>query len=198
MKTSIEDFWIRCYLGSTQNTDFIQLAINRAYRDLNRTIHGMKNINPEESKKNYAQLSQIVNKIVKNLLDSNIRDQDKYDKIHEEECNILIQNFERFYIKSKDLKFHVGQAQKWINMTLKYLYAIGEKRHHLSFDNYHMFHIPIDNIIQEKLKEKGIIPLKVNWSRLDSYTEYIEYQNQVRTVFKGRIPMDVEFELFNA
>ena len=57
MKTIIEDFWIRCYLGSTLNTDFIHLAINRAYRDLNRTIHGMKNINPEESKRNYADAS---------------------------------------------------------------------------------------------------------------------------------------------
>lgn len=197
MKTTIEDFWIRCYLGSKEHSDYIDLSINRAYRDLNRTIHGMKNINPEESKRNYAKLSQTVNKSVRNLLDSNINDQNEFDKKHEEECNILIQKFKQLYSDSEDLKFHIGQAQKWINMTLKYLYAIGTERHQLSLDNYYLFHIPIDNIIQEKLKEKEIIPLKVNWSRLNSYIEYIDYQNQVRTVFKGLIPMDVEFELFN-
>jgi hypothetical protein len=197
MKTTLEDFWIRCYLGSREHSDYIDLSINRAYRDLNRTIHGMKNINPDLSKKNYAQLSQTVNKSVNILLDSKIKNQEEYDKIHEKECNILIQKFKQLYDDGQDLKFHIGQAQKWINMTLKYLYAIGKERHQLSLDNYYLFHIPIDNIIQEKLKEKGILPLKANWSRLDSYKVYIEYQNHVRTVFNGRIPMDVEFELFN-
>lgn len=197
MKKTIEEFWIRCYMGSIEHSNYIDLSINRAYRDLNRTIHGMKNINPELSKKNYTQLTQNVYKSINKLLDSNINNQEEYDKIHEEECNLLIQKFKQLYNDSNDLKFHIGQAQKWLNMTLKYLYAIGKERHQLSLDNYYLFHIPIDNIIQEKLKEKGIIPLKVNWSRLDSYIEYIGYQNQVRTVFKGLIPMDIEFELFN-
>lgn len=47
MTKTIQDFWIRCYLGSIEHSDYIDLSINRAYRDLNRTIHGMKNINPE-------------------------------------------------------------------------------------------------------------------------------------------------------
>lgn len=56
MKNIIEDFWIRCYLGSTNDHKIEELVINRTYRDLNRTIHGMKNIPLDISKQQYINI----------------------------------------------------------------------------------------------------------------------------------------------
>ncbi len=197
MKKEIEDFWIRCYLGSTNGTDLIKLSISRAYRDLNRTIHGMKNVEIEKSKNNYAALSEMVRNSALVLLNTQFKNQAEFDLEHEKQCHELINVFNKLY-SSENLIFHVGQSQKWINMTLKYLYALGKERHQLSLDNYKYFHIPIDNIIQEELRRKySIAPLKSKWSRINSYQEYLAYQIKVRNKFEDKIPMDVEFELFN-
>jgi hypothetical protein len=197
MKKVIEDFWIRCYLGSTNGTDLIKLSISRAYRDLNRTIHGMKNVEFEKSKNNYATLSEKVRNSALVLLNTQFKNQAEFDLEHEKQCHELMYVFDKLY-SSENLIFHVGQSQKWINMTLKYLYALGKERHQLSLDNYKYFHIPIDNIIQEELNKKHTIkPLNSKWSRIETYQEYIDYQIKVRDKFEGKIPMDVEFELFN-
>lgn len=197
MKKVIEDFWIRCYLGSTDGTDLIKLSINRAYRDLNRTIHGMKNVDITKSKNNYVSLSDKVKESTQILLNTKFKNQVDFDLEHEKQCLALIEEFKTLY-SSENLKFQIGQSQKWINMTLKYLYALGKDRHRLSLDNYQYFHIPIDNIIQEELhQEYSISPLKSKWSRIESYQEYLDFQLMVREKIKGRIPMDIEFELFN-
>jgi hypothetical protein len=94
-------------------------------------------------------------------------------------------------------KLFIGQAQKWINMTLKYLFALGENRIKGISKNYIYFHFPLDNIIQDKLVKLGIPKFKVSWSRIDNYVEYLNYQCLVRTKFAGQILMDVEFRLYN-
>lgn len=91
----------------------------------------------------------------------------------------------------------IGQAQKWINMTHKYLFALGESRVNGISKNYEFFHIPINNIIQEKLEKEGIEKLKERWSRIKQYSNYLDYQKKVREHFAGQIPLDVEFKLFN-
>lgn len=197
MKKEIEDFWIRCYLGSTNGTDLIKLSISRAYRDLNRTIHGMKNVEIEKSKNNYIALSDKVRNSALILLNTQFKNPSDFDLEHERQCHALIDVFNKLY-SSEKLNLQTGQSQKWINMTLKYLYALGNDRHQLCLDNYKFFHIPIDNIIQEELRRKySIAPLKSKWSRINSYQEYLAYQIKVRNKFEGKIPMDVEFELFN-
>ena len=53
-------------------------------------------------------------------------------------------------------RFFQVQAQKWINMSMKYLYALGDERVPGISKNYEYFHIPIDNIILNELKSKNI------------------------------------------
>ena len=82
-------------------------------------------------------------------------------------------------------------------MTLKYLFAIGPNVIDGIDRNYEFFHIPIDNIIQDKLSIRGINRINSRWSRIDSYQTYLQYQIRVRNTFAGQIPLDVEFRLFN-
>lgn len=196
MKNIIEDFWIRCYLGSTKDHKIEELVINRAYRDLNRTIHGMKNIPADISKLQYSALSKLLLESISKLMNSDFKNHQDFDTLHEQQCNQLIRAFDAAY-KKYQMHLNIGQAQKWINMSIKYFYALGEKRHSFQVKNLNYFHIPIDNIIQERLKEKGLIPLKNKWSRIEVYSEYINYQKQVRDIKPERIPLELEFELFN-
>jgi hypothetical protein len=187
-QTDIENFWIRCYLNPT--TNLTDAAIDRAYRDFNRTLHG---IGKEQNKDKQKELKSVIIKFLSELLTKTFNNQDDFDRWHESKCVELV----KAYRDISNHKLFIGQAQKWINMTLKYLFALGENRIKGISKNYIYFHFPLDNIIQDKLVKLGIPKFKVSWSRIDNYVEYLNYQCLVRTKFAGQILMDVEFRLYN-
>ena len=187
-KTDKENFWIRCYLSPT--TDLTEAAIDRAYRDFNRTLHG---ISKTQTLDNHNELKMLIRNFVTEAIKETFLSQEIFDKWHERKCNELITSFKNI----SGHKLFVGQAQKWINMTLKYLFALGDERINGISRNYQFFHIPIDNIIQDKLSKSEIPKFKVSWSRIDNYSDYLNYQELVRIKSYGQIPMDVEFRLFN-
>ena len=184
----IENFWIRCYLNPT--TNLTEAAIDRAYRDFNRTLHG---IGEAQTKDKQNELKSAIIKIVSELLNKTFNNQDDFDRWHEIKCVELV----KAYRDISNHKLFIGQAQKWINMTLKYLFALGENRIIGIFKNHIYFHFPIDNIIQDKFVKLGIPKFKIPWSRIDNYVEYLNYQYLVREKFSGQILMDVELRLFN-
>lgn len=193
MKTTLEQddferFWIRVFLHTSDN--FLERCIERAYRDFNRTLHGIKD---HENKDAYSRLSNLVKAIVGEITNKKISTEIEFDNWHKDKCEVLQEGF----MNELGYELSVGQAQKWINMTLKYLFALGESRFKGISENYQFYHIPIDNIIQEKLEQEGIEKFKERWSRIKSYSDYLGYQKKVRQHFKGQIPMDVEFKLFN-
>lgn len=85
--------------------------------------------------------------------------------------------------------FTVGQAQKWINMTFKYLHLLD----YPEVQNvYEYCHVPIDSYM---LTITGYTMSKA-WSKLDSYGEYIKYQIWFREKYPNDIPLDREFYLW--
>lgn len=181
-------FWIRVFLHTSD--DFLERCIERAYRDFNRTLHGIRD---NENKEAYSRLSNLVKSIVGEITTKNISDQTEYDSWHKDKCELLQKGF----MTELGYELSFGQAQKWVNMTLKYLFALGESRVKGISKNYEFYHIPIDNIIQEKLENEGIEKFKERWSRIKKYSDYLDYQKRVRQHFMGQIPLDVEFKLFN-
>ncbi|NOU46120.1 MAG: hypothetical protein HOO86_03555 [Bacteroidales bacterium] len=184
----LENFWIRCYLSPS--TDLENAAIDRAYLDFNRTLHG---IGKEQSDDKLNDLKSVMKKIVLELLTMTFKNQDDFDRWHETKCAELVKAFQDI----SNHPLYIGQAQKWINMTLKYLFALGENRIKGISRNYEYFHFPIDNIIQEKLVKRGIPKIDIPWSRINNYGKYLKYQCLVREKFAGQIPIEVEFRLFN-
>lgn len=187
-QTDIENFWIRCYLKPSSN--LIEAAIDRAYRDFNRTLHG---IGKEQTKDKQIILKSEILKIVDELLGKTFNNQEEFDKWHEIKCKELV----KAYKVISNHKLFIGQAQKWINMTLKYLFALGNDRIKGITKNYQYFHFPVDNIIQDKFVKLGIPKFKIAWSRIELYSDYLDYQIIIRKKFTGQIPLDVEFKLFN-
>jgi hypothetical protein len=82
----------------------------------------------------------------------------------------------------------VGQAQKWVNMTLKYVFVadaldvtpIAQLRPH-----YRFAHMPIDTVVLDALDamEPPTPSYARPWSRQDSHGEYLDFQRSVRARF---------------
>ena len=178
------------YFGDLSNP--IQAASKRAYRDMNRTIR-FNELSTDEIR---LELREKVNNIfeieIKKLTENNITSQEEFDLWHCKVCG----NIKDLY-EDNDIKFTYGQAQKWVNMTIKYLYILNEH----TFDNvFDFLHIPVDNYIFKAVKEKlGIDKPKNPWSKLDE-TEYLNYQNDIRKKLKEEekyiSPLDWEFKIW--
>ena len=100
------------------------------------------------------------------------------------------------YKKHGFSKFAVGQAQKWINMTFKYIYTMGSKRLPGYSKNYKYCHVPLDSAVLEQFRKFNCPNIKKNWSRINDYDEYLNFQIWIRESFKDSIPLSVEFRLW--
>ncbi|MBP5677108.1 MAG: hypothetical protein J6W88_01270 [Bacteroidales bacterium] len=161
------------YFGNTENP--FNAAGDRAYRDFCRTIDFPKSeykLSRRELLKRAIKRQKCKDDIYLWLEESlnNIAKYD-YDKWHEITCDGIIERF-----KSQALLTY-GQAQKWLNMTMKYL---------LVFDNKDVcqlippLHVPIDNgVIRKAKKMYKLSAPPTPWSQWDKET-YVKYQHRLR------------------
>ena len=167
-------------------------CINRAYRDFNRTLHRYASL--ENNEDITKRIKEDLLKEFTEVKDKNINSRNKFDEWHHDLCDKLI----NYYKENNYKEFHIGQAQKWINMTFKYIFAYGNK-YISGYDFLYQYcHVPIDNILINKLNEKKECNppiLETSWSRIKDYETYLEYQEWFRVKF-DQIPLDVEFKIW--
>jgi hypothetical protein len=181
------DFLVRCYFGDSE--DSLQLCVKRAYLDLNRTLHGFAVRKGSEELRNSAHL--LVGRLVTGLLALSASQQ-AFDSWHRKACLDL----RGHYRKGGFEAFSHGQAQKWLNMTLKYVFAMGESRLPGYLPYYSFAHIPIDNVFVAAAKAIGGPELPMPWSRLDDYAVYFGLQEGYRKMFAPSAPLAAEFKLW--
>lgn len=174
-----EQFYIRVYFNTSQG--YYVAGINRAFQDFCRTL---KIKDENRTKLKQKAITFLISKLSK-LNENRLKSQDEFDIYHKETCYELIQQWNELTI---------GQAQKWINMTLKYWLLLGEKRIKGIELNAIWFHIPIDQIVQhEMFREKEPTP----WSKINNYDDYYKYQIEIRNKKTGNPALIDEFKLFN-
>lgn len=189
-RTDYEDYLIYLYFGARQN--FLRACIKRAYRDFSRTLHNLSDLEGKEDVKRKAgELLETSLIHLKSFSDSSFTIIN-FDDWHKGTCYKIISLF-----NERDFQFFVGQAQKWINMSMKYVFTLGEQRIQGFEFVYPFCHIPFDNIIIEKLaqKYKDFPSFSCSWSRLDNYDEYLQRQSWLRQKFH-LAPLDIEFRLW--
>lgn len=175
------------YFGREKNR--LKACLDRAYRDFNRTLHGIGSLaNATAIHAGAVDLMLHAFDTLKNMPMKHDA-QSQFDDWHRETCKSLM----RYYHDQGYAEFHYGQAQKWINMTLKYIFTMGEERVPGFTAAYPFCHIPLDSIILKILEEKYQIPYDGSWSRMN-YEDYMEIQKAVRT-YSNR-PLDLEFGWF--
>lgn len=199
--------------GDSMN-DILNKCANRAYLDLCRTIKFKTDAkNDEKVKIEYKE--KVCEKIVKeydillNAVENSDEKQNAFDSEHNRICEEII----KIYSEISD--FTYGQAQKWLNMTLKYFLLI-EEDSKKGFVLKEYLHVPVDSYIMQavgsdnpKLKhclKLECVPKKDGtlgkysesnskaWSKWE-YEDYDEFQKSIRTgVSKSDYSSPIEWE----
>ena len=177
-----EDFFIRLYFNTSKG--YHHAGIFRAYLDFSRTL---KIKNKEQHPKRKEDAFSWFNDNIQSLTNPNFSSQKEFDNKHEELCKNLVKYWSTLTI---------GQAQKWINMTLKYWLLLGKERIPNIEQNAQYFHIPIDGYVQRGMFKKEF-PKPKPWSKISDYNEYFKYQSTHREKNPDTKPIIDEFEFFN-
>ncbi len=215
------DFLLYSYFGIKESdlndqSNIPYICAKRAYLDLARTVRyeyssskleEMKSKkSSEEDKDKATNFIDSKNELIKNICENILSpiktkegeisfESSDFDKWHKAKCEEIINfmnnsiNKSNTNILKKD--FTIGQAQKWVNMTLKYLWLLnalptGVKPEYL--------HVPIDSYIIEiaydnKNKFENALGLleekpEKSWSELYKYEEYFKIQEAIRKAIK--------------
>lgn len=229
-------FWTGFY-----QDDPITWASNKAYLDMNRTMTFRENDSgkTEKEKRSIQEKRNSWRNSVTEVIRNCISEADKYsdfDRWHENTYKTIV----AIYSDAKDENGHsilvrrdgnkrtdeettlsVGQAQKWLNMTLKYLwllYRLGLLKEELSsFVRKHeaSFHVPIDSYIiryikrESKQKRNNVFPDSnglnnsysidgfsgSEWSKINCYGKYKKYQIEIREDLSKRNMIPLQWEL---
>ena len=191
------------------------ICAKRAYLDLARTVkyrYSSSELKEMKSKKSSEEdrdeannFIESKNNLIKNICEnilSSVKtekgeisfENSDFDEWHEVKCEEIINFMNNSIDKSNTEilkeKFTVGQAQKWVNMTLKYLWLldalpknIGEKDLHVPIDSY-IIEIAYDN----KNKFDNALGLEKkpeeSWSKLSEYEDYFGIQKEIREAIK--------------
>lgn len=208
------DFLLYSYFNfdtSTSPEEMFDLMIKKAYEDA--TQQGAYNtlLQTDELKKASAKAYNDAVEILKDritcLLSANdktdIQMESSYDSWHETTCKEI----KKIYNNKLNELFTYGNAQKWVNMTMKYILIvnslIGKFEKICEIKEY--LHIPVDNymieaiwdvtkirlpLIEEKLLKNGTrgayLPEKVKaWSKWD-INDYIVFRDSLRNYLKEK------------
>ena len=148
-------------------------AAHKAYADMARRTLRIKE-NSKERKVLKEQATEILRQAVEDLKN----DSSDFPKWHEKSCNALIACYGG--------QISYGQAQKWLNMLLKYLYVYDVKGYESLFaeERPRTMDLPVDTTVIKKLRKYGVNPPAIGWSKWDKGT-YCAYQASARDALRS-------------
>lgn len=174
------DFLHYAFFGTEENP---YIACSRkAYRDLCRTIR----FNGKDGSETRERVDKLLNEeMLYIFLQKGLTCAD-YDAWHKDICLSIVKEY-----TDAGVEFSIGQAQKWVNMTAKYLNIFGN----FNLDGvFEFLHVPLDRYVFELAKDEfKLDPPNWYWSRMTDYDVYIDYQNKLRSLIDGA-PLHWEFE----
>lgn len=200
------DFFLYSYLEidneNDEETKRIRKCVERAYLDLARTLRFNEKDEQKRADEKQIWVDDVTEEITKMCELASRKD---FDEKHEKICNKISK-----YSNVLEETFTYGQAQKWVNMTLKYMWMCGIE----GMDSIEEFlHIPVDSYIMEaaagkKRKGNGLkvqLPTKDNnkklfyseekskaWSKWN-VDDYKDFQDDIRQALKDEcIPIKWE------
>lgn len=187
------------------------ICVEKAYRDFCRTIKYQKDADVEKKASFKEKTTKLIINLINNYPVIDDHEELSFDDWHRKAIEGIIELSEKFSYLFRGSEFiTVGQAQKWLNMSIKYMRMMDVLNERMEPE---FIHVPIDNYIidavkkQEKIAEQfnveglGIKPtFSESWSRIDNYDEYSDYQQKIREELKIKhcLPIDWESEVWMA
>jgi hypothetical protein len=203
------------HLGNNDSNAFIRCS-NFAYRDMCRTITYAVEYNENhatsskekgviaQKKRNLRdEITKLIETKVKTWIINTNLTKNQFNADHESLCRAIIEKYKgTTHQNEPDNSLYFGQAQKWVNMTLKNLYVYSKSNNtSLSFDNIiEFFHVPIDNVILDIASgikrcyidppetKYGVAKPEKAWSKWN-YNDYKEYQEKLEASIKNDCPI---------
>ena len=190
-------------LRNTNNPDIVKKIIGqcsyRAYQDLKRRVPYEyssnavekldENTKTEFRKKKEKFLTEIYETINNNLTD----DKGMFKKIinpREIIEDVIIVGKKNQAVFKNDKNFTVGLAQKWVNMTLKYLWILGV----VDAASEAELEVPIDSYILEELCELGLDVKYIKWSTWNDFLKYVEIQEELKKIITNEFQTRIAWE----
>ena len=196
-KDSLEFLYAVCF--GNDREDKYKAASNRAYRDFNRTIR-FDRINDSIRKRLREETTESIREFIQGVQEQEEKGYLSQDEFDDRHCDLSDRIIEKYRIIDKNRNESLltyGQAQKWINMTIKYLYVLDDTEIK-SIVQY--CHVPLDKYILKYAKEKfGIKQEKEEpWSRWNDYDKYLKYQKSLREKIEDECPLRWEIKAWMA
>lgn len=186
----------------------------RAYRDLARTIkykyssseleHAKKGSKEADFKaKRDSWIREMCIELI-NSIDMFEKEKKEFDIWHKELCIKFVEPTEEDEVFCRGKEFleegiTYGQAQKWLNMALKYLWLMDLLPTSISPE---WLHVPVDSYILKKLKQEDSFKerddiksdkyLDETWSAFSNYDNYKELQERIRDMLQEELPIEWE------
>lgn len=215
ISTSAFNFWTgfypQDYDGKDVNLELCRWAGKKAYLDMNRTLNfivSTKDAKDKKTEKSIAKTREgLRNQAIEKMFDHFKEVNEDYDEWHNNICKNIIKIYcEKLKTKSKEkiekCDMTVGQAQKWVNMTVKYIWLVcsvygtsdifhyyenlmkQEKYFHIPLDHYILDYVKLncidkDENLSEEIKN-GLTAIKKVWSAIPDFESYNKYQEALR------------------
>lgn len=190
-----DEFIAVCYFGGRKAGDWLDRCIRRAYLDMSRTLYGMAAFGRTHPGWQ-TSMAQLLRQQLCVLTQSAEWTQQGFDCWHEACVSSLQYLSDSLGYAGNEgplrRRFTVGQAQKWINMSVKYAIALGESRVPGFRSVYGVAHAPLDSIVLSCLKEQA----SASWSRTDEYRQYMRYEESLRQSYPGRTMLEIEYQIW--
>ena len=225
-KENAINFLLFSYLGITienSKDDIISAAINRAYRDAASHVLSLKDDSKKDTEKGqdlFAEAGNLIKVFIEEVLTNgtqNKLNKKDYDEKHKNLCDALISKYKG--CANSGYEFSYGIAQKWVNMTMKYLGVIltifAESKDKNDFVTFHesfqavesYLHVPIDGYILEYVSNKkysNVEPIDIAkkenknnlaWSKYEK-DDYQKLQISIKEMYinEPTFPLDWENE----
>ena len=232
-----QDFLWFSYFGITEQdarsdaAEAMRVCIRRAFRDLSRTLDytysesslkGMDKAAAADYRNAKARFKEdpetkggivdFLAREIERLLEREVASDEQFDTWHDSICGHIIHTASHFKSDRgvplfRESGFTYGQAQKWVNMTLKNMLIMGVWDDLEAVAPY--MHIPLDSYIfsaamqaedrpvydGSAVKGLGIERPEAPWSNLDNRNRaYSDYQNRVREKTRGQRLSPIEWE----
>lgn len=197
-------FLFEGYFG-TEGAAF-ECFVDRAYRDMNRTLRGLGKLDVDTRKRVQEGAKACILGCFEGLRRVTPPEKppllrDEFNAWHRDSCTALTRCYARLLHGVTELRMSHGQAQKWINMVMKYCWAFGNVELDWLVPWFPAAHVPVDEVVlratvTEKIASERAV---VVWSKWDDPDAYQAFQEQWRVAAwaQGRTPMELEFELWS-
>jgi hypothetical protein len=188
-------FFRDLYLGFGPPDELILRCVRRAYRDFNRTWHGARDPAGRRNEVRGAAEVAIVDALT--ALRMAKLGQSGFDRWHSVAMKAVMFATDP---EARGTGLTLGQAQKWINMSVKYV--VGGRVD--GFDWVEAFaHVPIDRILIAQIEQHPDLRI-INdtlppgaWSKLTDESAYLAFQKGLRNIVSPLVPLSVEFRLWS-